>query len=189
MATNGSIPINFWDPFTILKGGYDVHVYFDMSQHVLAVAVYKAFLAYLSLHDIRPTYSFVYDKPPTFEGGPHKGPMWVVQLMGINPVRDVIQEGGNDEAVRQMGIAIAWLLLNRHGLKVYVHSNVALPFGDVEQEKIDHVEHALWMGAVDPAQNVFDIGFFDRLMMKDTKDAQQESIQRLKRATANSHII
>jgi aromatic ring-cleaving dioxygenase len=145
MATDDSTSINFRDPFTTLKGGYDIHVYFDMNQHALAVAIYEAFLSYLTLHEIRPTFSFIYDKSPDFEGGPHKGPMWVVQLMGINPARDVIQEGGNDKAVQQLGVAVAWLMLNRHGLKVLVHPNVAMPFGEVELEKIDHAEHALWI--------------------------------------------
>ena len=189
MTTDQSTVVSFRDPFTSLKGGYDIHVYFNTNQHAFAVAIYNAFLSYLTLHNIRPTYSFVYDTPPDFEGGPHKGPMWVVQLMGINPVRDVFQEGGNEQAVHQLGIAIAWIMLNRHGLKVFVHPNVAMPFGDAEQEKIDHDDYAVWMGAADPIPNTLDIGFFDRLLAKDASQAQRESVQRRKKATTTPNAI
>ena len=104
-----SNPIIFLDPFTCLKGGYDIHVHFDMEQHALTLSVHEAFLSYLAIHHIRPTFSFFYDTPPDFEGGPHKGPMWTVQLMGINPARDVMQEGGNEKAIQQFGLAVAWL--------------------------------------------------------------------------------
>jgi hypothetical protein len=114
--------------------------------------------------------------------------MWVVQLMGINPVRDVTQEGGSEKAVQQFGVALSWLLLNRHGLKVFVHSNVAMPFGDVETEIVDHTQYALWMGAVDPAQKMFDIEFFYQLLKKDPKVSQEESMKRRINATATSNI-
>lgn len=189
MTTDPSTVLSFRDPFTVLKGGYDIHVYFDMNQHTLAVAIYNAFLQYLTLHDIRPTYSFVYDTPPDFEGGPHKGPMWVVQLMGINPVRDVVQEGGNEKAVHQMGTALAWIMLNRHGLKVLVHPNVGMPFGEPDLEKIDHDDYAVWMGAADPVPNVFDIEFFNRLLTKEASQAQCDAAQRRKKATTTSNAI
>ncbi|CAF3530916.1 unnamed protein product [Rotaria socialis] len=183
MTATVSDSITFQDPLTALKGGYDIHVYFTMEQHAIATSVYKAFLSYLNLHDVRPTFSFLYDTPPDFEGGPHKGPMWTVQLMGINPARDVIQDGGNEKAVRQFGVALSWLMLNRNGLKILVHPNVAMPFGEVQLEKVDHTDYALWMGAVDPLPKEFELEFFDRLLEKNVKDAQEAAVKRLHNAT------
>ena len=175
-----SAGLTFTDPYEVLRGGYDVHVYFTLEQHDLALSVYNAFLAFLSKHKIEPTFSFVYDKPPDFEGGPHKGPMWVVQFMGINPARDVIQKGGNPRAIEQIGVALSWIMLNRHGLKVLVHPNLALPFGEVEKEKIDHQMYGVWMGIADPTPKELDIGFFDYLLSKDAKAAEAEAHARLK---------
>ena len=189
MANTNDFDVKFRDPSDTLKGGYDVHVYFELNQRLLAISIYENFLSYLKIHGVTPTFSYVYDSPPDFEGGPHRGPMWVVQLMGINPARDIIQEGGNAKAIQQLGFAVAWLMLNRHGLKVLLHSNVAMPFGQVELEKIDHTEHALWMGATDPIPDVLNLEFFDQLLTKEAKDAQAEAIQRLERLTATSNTV
>eukprot|EP01113_Clastostelium_recurvatum_P035749 TRINITY_DN5016_c0_g1_i1.p1 TRINITY_DN5016_c0_g1~~TRINITY_DN5016_c0_g1_i1.p1 ORF type:complete len:190 (-),score=41.31 TRINITY_DN5016_c0_g1_i1:77-625(-) len=170
----------FLDPYVALKGGYDVHVYFTLEQHAKATSLYHAFLAFLADHRVKPTFSFIYDQPPNFEGGPHKGPMWVVQLMGINPARDIIQEGGAARAIEHLGVALSWLMLNRQGLKVLVHPNVALPFGQVAEEKIDHDEYAVWMGiAHDPSPPELDIAFFDMLLSRDAKEVEEEAVQRL----------
>ncbi len=115
--------------------------------------------------------------------------MWTVQLMGINPAMDVMQEGGNEKAVQQFGVAVAWLMLNRQGLKVLVHPNVAMPFGDVETEILDHSERTMWMGVADPVPVLLDLEFFNRLLKKDSKDAEEEAIKRLENATPSSKAV
>jgi hypothetical protein len=189
MTAVDSSSITIRDPLTSLKGGYDIHVHYIMEQHALAFTVYKTFLSYLALHNIRPTFTFFYDNLSDFEGGPHKGPLWTVQLMGINPSRDVIQEGGSEKAIQQLGIAVAWLMLNRQGLKILIHSNVAMPFGDLEMETLDHTEHTMWMGLIESTSELLDLEFFDRLAKKDPKDAAEEAVQRLKNASLTSNAV
>eukprot|EP00300_Choanocystis_sp_HF-7_P034013 c46503_g1_i1.p1 GENE.c46503_g1_i1~~c46503_g1_i1.p1 ORF type:complete len:185 (+),score=26.50 c46503_g1_i1:3-557(+) len=167
----------FLDPFVSLVGGYDVHLYFPLPRRSEAIAILDGFKAFLSRHDVNPSFSFVYDEPPNFEGGPHLGPMWVVQLMGVNPARDVPRPGGNAEAVRQIGLAVAWIQLNRGDFTVLVHPNVAKPFGDVAGEIVDHTAHAVWLGV--PTPPVLSIAFFEGLLLKDAATAGAEAKVRL----------
>lgn len=71
-----------------LKCRFDIHVYFPIEKLEMASSFYKNFLTYLSNNGITPTFSSFSKKTE----GPHIGPNFTIQLMGINPNRDIQQE-------------------------------------------------------------------------------------------------
>ncbi len=74
--------------FFSVKCRCDVHVYFKIEQLETAVSFYNSFLGYLSSKGITPTCSSFSKR----SDGPHIGPNFTIQLMGINPTRDIQQE-------------------------------------------------------------------------------------------------
>jgi aromatic ring-cleaving dioxygenase len=172
----------FQDPYDKLIGGYDIHCYYDpLTELDIATKVYTEFITFLGKHNIVPTFSHIYYG----SDGPHIKPTFAVHLMGINPVRDrtcdtlndeTIRENGitpNQEAIRQLGVAVSWMSLNRQGLRVLIHPNYSQPFGQPLQEKIDHTERGITMSNELPSNNIFDVDFFDILAKMSPDEAMR----------------
>jgi aromatic ring-cleaving dioxygenase len=167
--------MQFFDPKVALHGGYDVHCYFQPEQVQDARLIYNNFLEYLKRENINPTYSYVYDQGPNYEGGPHnKCPSWVVQLVGINPTRDNNSNENSLLAIQQLGFAVAWLSLNRQGFLIMIHPNTAMPFGDVDQEIQDHTRFPIWMGVEIP--QCINLPFFEDPSFRESSQKQAELI-------------
>lgn len=156
--------MNFLDPFVAIKGGFDVHCYYEENpeQKKLCFLVYDGLLKFLKTHNIIPTYTSFTEK----RNDPHIFPGFTVQILGVNPSRDVPQIGCTYNATDALGLVVAWLQLNRNGLRILIHPNVAKPVDDVEEEIKDHTLRAIWLGCEDSKKinEVFSIDFFENLI-------------------------
>jgi len=97
-------------------GSFHVHVYFDgPAQREIALALREQIGQRFAV-----ALGRVHDGPI----GPHARAMYQVAF-----------------DVASFGKIVPWLMLNRQGLTVLVHTNT-------RNERADHLSHALWMGAV-----------------------------------------
>jgi len=96
--------LQFRDPLTVLPNGVSVQVDFAEHQFQTAIDVREHLLDYLADNNIRAVSSES-DSPPA-------GTSWEVRLLGTHPDR-----------LRDIGLAIACMMCNRHGLSVRFLAN------------------------------------------------------------------
>jgi hypothetical protein len=96
--------LQFRDPLTSLANGFRIQVEFQEKERQLATNVLEHFVDYLSGNNSAPV-STRFNDPA--EGEPHAPGSWAVEL----PTSD-------RQTIRNLGVAIAWLMCNRQGLFV-----------------------------------------------------------------------
>jgi aromatic ring-cleaving dioxygenase len=131
----------FRDPAAVIIRGFHIHMDFNQQEQALALNIFDRFIIYLLGHEMRPTSTRLYGPR---ENGPHVLGGWEVKF-----------ETENKDILRMIGIAIAWLMCNRHGLAVFMHP-VTWYEGDFPEELKAHSEYTFFLGEL-PA---LDLSFF-----------------------------
>ncbi len=178
--------MSFIDPFDIVIGGYDVHVYAGLETSIDRLKeVYDALLKYLIDHKVKITFSFFYKE----KDDPHLFPSFVIHLSGVHPIRDKIQEYNVNQAITDLGIVMAWFGLNKKGLDILIHPNTVYPFGYVEEELKDHLERSIWIsesrnvseGVSRKITDVLSVEVFNKFMKMDVEEVMKLSLENFER--------
>lgn len=162
-----------------IRGGYDIHVYYNEGEAFEAFDLYTDFLTFLYSRNIRPSYYNFYKHSDM----PHIPRSFVVHLMGNNPVRDNpvrdTYPGDISQLMYQIGTTISWLSMNRKNFTVFIHPNVALPFGDVKEEINDHYKRSIILSNDFNYSKIISREFFDLLMVSGPEESRKIAMRRL----------
>jgi aromatic ring-cleaving dioxygenase len=141
LLAGASSSLQFQDPQAVIINGYHIHVDFDAPDQELAMLVFDKFSAYLTAHNLVPTATRIYEPK---ENGPHVRGGWEAKFRraGYGMLRDI-------------GIAIGWLMCNRQGLSVFMHPETWLE-GDIKEELAAHEKYAFFLGKAP----ILDLRFF-----------------------------
>jgi len=131
----------FQTPDETIVGGFHLHVDYSPAQEPLALLVFEQFLSFLRSEDMHPTSTRIYTER---ENGPHLQRGWEVKF-----------ETDDRAILSRIGIAIAWLMCNRHGLSVFMHP-VTWHEGDLREELKAHEDYSFFIGDLPP----LNLGFF-----------------------------
>ena len=131
-AANTSLPKQcFREPKKVILRGFHIHMDYTLEQESLALAIFDQFLLYLIGENLRPTSTRLYAPR---ENGPHIQGGWEVKF-----------ETRESSILSRIGIAIAWLMCNRHNMSVFMHP-VTWEEGDRPEELRAHKEYAFFLG-------------------------------------------
>jgi len=141
LLSAASSTLSFRDPHAVIINGYHIHVDFDAADKDLAMLTFEKFLAYLDAANLTPTSTRIYEPK---ENGPHVRGGWEVKFRrsGCTMLRDI-------------GIAIGWLMCNRQGLSVFAHPETWQD-GDIKEELLAHEKYAFFIGKAP----ILDLRFF-----------------------------
>jgi aromatic ring-cleaving dioxygenase len=114
---------------------------YSSDQAEVALYVFDEFLKFLINIKLRPTSTRLYC---ALENGPHIQGGWEVKF-----------ELSGNQILRQIGIAVGWLMCNRQGLSVFLHPVTWKP-GDVREEYRAHSEYCMFIGSLPD----LDLNFF-----------------------------
>lgn len=135
--------VHFLDPFVTINNGFHIHMDFTRAEQDVALQVFDHFLKFLLEIGLRPTSTRLYSPG---ENGPHIQQGWEVKFQ----MRDA-------RVLRNIGIAIGWLMCNRQHLSVFVHP-VTWEEGDHPAEFKAHAEYSMFIGDLPP----LDLSFFNK---------------------------
>jgi|GEM_PF-3918979 len=115
--------------------GFHVHQELPLDDFIKVMLIQKNAAAFLNQHQI-PVNNDDVIKPGY---GPHLDYMWELRV-----------ENASDQVLEKMGLAIAFMAVNRHGLSAYIHpmmQNTALSTEEaLAAEGRDNQANALWFG-------------------------------------------
>ena len=117
-------------PQDFITKGYDLHVVFSDSQHQAAHALFEACLGFLDQSEISYHKHRFFSKPV----GPWPTPMWQIILPH------------SDQVHSNLGLCIAWFMLNRGEFSVMIHPNTHQEQGRGGEYE-DHSQNHLWLGS------------------------------------------
>ena len=131
---------DFLDPFVEIKNGFHIHMDYTLEEETTAKEVFERFVAYLKQESITPTSADFYAPK---ENGPHIQGGWEVKFETADP-----------KVFTHIGIAMAWLMVNRQNLPVFLHP-VTWEEGDHESEYHAHDAYAMFIGDLPPLDLTF----------------------------------
>ena len=137
---------SFRDPSTVIIRGFHIHMDYKMEDADLALAIFDNFHYYLLQENLTPTSTRLYGPG---ENGPHVQGGWEVKF-----------ETPDKTILTRIGIAIAWLMCNRHGLSVFMHP-VTWHEGDFPEELKAHKQYAFFLGQLPE----LDLSFFEKKIL------------------------
>lgn len=133
--------ITFHDPRNVIVRGFHIHMDYNEDEKALAGEVFDHFMYYLLGRGLRPSSTRQYAPK---ENGPHELGGWEVKFETRDP-----------KVLETIGIAVGWLMCNRHGISVFFHP-VSWEGGDNEEEINAHENYSFFLGFL-PA---LDLDFF-----------------------------
>ncbi len=128
-------------PEQVILKGFHIHMDYLLPEENQALVVFDEFIKFLLEMGIRPTSTRLYDK---LENGPHVQAGWEVKF-----------ELFGHQVLKQIGIAVGWLMCNRHGLPVFLHPVTWRP-ADFNEEYLAHSQYGMFMGSLPE----LDLSFF-----------------------------
>lgn len=131
----------FHDPFSKIINGFHIHMDFTEKEKMLALAVFDSFLLFLLKTGLRPSSTRLYGPG---ENGPHVQGGWEVKF-----------DMSNKQILKQIGVAIGWLMCNRHHLTIFTHPVTWIEDDHAEELKA-HAEYSMFMGELPE----LDLNFF-----------------------------
>jgi hypothetical protein len=166
--------MSFINPFDVVIGGYDIHVYAANGTSIDRLKeVHNELLKYLIECNVKITFSFFYKE----KDGPHLLPSFVIHLSGVHPIRDKAELYDVKQAINQLGIVMAWFGLNKKGLDILIHPNTVYPFGHVEEELKDHLERSIWISESRKITDVLSVEVFNNLMKMEPEEVMKLSLE------------
>ncbi len=105
----------FLNPFKTILNGFHIHMDFTEEEKLLALAIFDNFLIFLLKIGLRPSSTRIYDP---YENGPHIQSGWEVKF-----------EAANKEILKQIGVAIGWLMCSGKAEPFYIYSSCYLDRG------------------------------------------------------------
>ncbi len=140
-VNKSKLKIYFLNPFKTILNGFHIHMDFTEKEKLLALAIFDNFLIFLLKIGLRPSSTRIYDP---YENGPHIQSGWEVKF-----------EAANKEILKQIGVAIGWLMCNRQNLSIFTHP-VTWIEGDHQSELKAHAEYSMFIGELP----LLDLNFF-----------------------------
>lgn len=131
----------FVDPHSEILNGFHIHVDVLPEQMELALAVFNEMVAYFNRIGIPPTSTRIYEPG---ENGPHIRGGWEIKFERPDAI-----------VLEDIGIAVGWLMCNRHNLPIFVHP-VSWHEGDYSKEIYAHDKQRMFMEEMVP----LDLNFF-----------------------------
>lgn len=135
----------FLDPYQTITDGFHIHMDYTLDEEDLALTIFDHFIKFLLEIDMRPTRTRLYEP---FKNGPHIQHGWEVKFEAVSP-----------DILRKIGIAVGWLMCNRHSLPIFLHP-VTWREGDRAAELKAHEDYAMFIGKLSP----LNLDFFRKLL-------------------------
>lgn len=134
---------HFQDPAKTIIHGFHIHLDYDVEDEELGLEIFKQFNRYLYEINMLPTSTRLYKEK---ENGPHLQRGWEVKFETSDP-----------NILKNIGIAMGWLMCNRQGLSVFIHP-VTWEEGDHLEELNAHKNYAFFLGNLPE----LDLSFFEK---------------------------